>query len=297
MKKNKKRKLQQGGINPARFERGQLKFYIYLIPIAVIMSLPIILIFMNAFKPLDELNAYPPRFFVRMPTWENFERLFSETLGSNVPMTRYLFNSIVSTAAVVVCTVVISVPAAYALSKKRFKYKKFLFSLNTLALMFVPVAVAIPRYLVIAFSGMYDTFFAQIIPLLAMPVGLFLLKQFIDQIPNALIEAAVIDGADDLTVLRYMITPIIKPAIATVAMMAFQSAWNSIEASAMFVESESIKTFAYYLTTLTGAAGNTVSGQGISAAASLILFLPNLILFIVLQSRVMNTMAHSGLKQ
>ena len=207
-----------------------------------------------------------------------------------------MFNSIVVTLIVVVCTVVICVAAGYVLSKKRFKYKKFLFSLNTLALMFVPVAVAIPRYLVIVFTGMYDSFWAQIIPLLAMPVGLFLLKQFIDQIPDALIEAAVIDGADDFTILRRIIIPIIMPAVATVAMMAFQAAWNSTEASAMFVENETLKTFAYYMSTLTGATGNTISGQGISAAASLILFLPNLILFIILQSRVMNTMAHSGLK-
>lgn len=296
MKKRKIRRLQQSGINPTRFERGQVKFYLYLIPIAVIMALPILMIVLNAIKPLDELNAYPPRFFVRMPTWENFRRLFSATQGSSVPISRYLFNSIVVTLIVVVCTVVICVAAGYVLSKKRFKYKKFLFSLNTLALMFVPVAVAIPRYLVIVFTGMYDSFWAQIIPLLAMPVGLFLLKQFIDQIPDALIEAAVIDGADDFTILRCIIIPIIMPAVATVAMMAFQAAWNSTEASAMFVENETLKTFAYYMSTLTGATGNTISGQGISAAASLILFLPNLILFIILQSRVMNTMAHSGLK-
>ena len=296
MKKRKIRRLQQSGINPTRFERGQVKFYLYLIPIAVIMALPILMIVLNAFKPLDELNAYPPRFFVRMPTWENFRRLFSATQGSSVPISRYLFNSIVVTLIVVVCTVVICGAAGYVLSKKRFKYKKFLFSLNTLALMFVPVAVAIPRYLVIVFTGMYDSFWAQIIPLLAMPVGLFLLKQFIDQIPDALIEAAVIDGADDFTILRRIIIPIIMPAVATVAMMAFQAAWNSTEASAMFVENETLKTFAYYMSTLTGATGNTISGQGISAAASLILFLPNLILFIILQSRVMNTMAHSGLK-
>lgn len=296
MKKRKIRRLQQSGINPTRFERGQVKFYLYLIPIAVIMALPILMIVLNALKPLDELNAYPPRFFVRMPTWENFRRLFSATQGSSVPISRYLFNSIVVTLIVVVCTVVICVAAGYVLSKKRFKYKKFLFSLNTLALMFVPVAVAIPRYLVIVFTGMYDSFWAQIIPLLAMPVGLFLLKQFIDQIPDALIEAAVIDGADDFTILRCIIIPIIMPAVATVAMMAFQAAWNSTEASAMFVENETLKTFAYYMSTLTGATGNTISGQGISAAASLILFLPNLILFIILQSRVMNTMAHSGLK-
>ena len=294
--KKRRTRLKHNGINPSRFESGQMKFYAYLIPVAAVMFLPILYIFMNAFKPLSELNAYPPRFFVRMPTLDNFRRLFAAAGGSSVPVTRYLFNSIVATVVVVLCTLIISVAAGYVFSKKRSKYKNFLFSINTLALMFVPVSVAIPRYLVIVATGLYDTFWAQIIPLLAMPVGLFLIKQFIDQIPDALIEAAVIDGASDFQVLWHIVIPVVKPAMATVAMMAFQSAWNSTEASAMFMEAEERKNFAYYMSTLTGATGNVISGQGIAAAAGLILFLPNLILFIILQSRVMNTMAHSGLK-
>lgn len=186
--------LRRCGINPDRYDRSQLKFYLYLIPIAFIMLLPILYIFMNAFKPVSELNAYPPQFFVRNATWDNFRRLFAATDGSSVPASRYLFNSILSTLIVVVCTLMISVSAGYVFSKKRSKFKRFLFSLNTLALMFVPVSVMIPRYIVIVFTGMYDSFLAQIIPLLAMPVGLFLIKQFIDQIPDALIEAAIIDG-------------------------------------------------------------------------------------------------------
>lgn len=294
--KQRRMRLKHNGINPQRFETGQLKIYAYVIPVAIIMFLPILFIFMNAFKPLSELNAYPPRFFVRNATFDNFRQLFATAGGSTIPVTRYLFNSILSTIVVVLGTLIVSVAAGYVFSKKRSKYRDFLFSVNTLALMFVPIAVAIPRYLIIVATGMYDTFWAQIIPLLAMPVGLFLIKQFVDQIPDALIEAAVIDGATDFRVLWNIVIPIVKPAMAAVAMMAFQAAWNSTEASAMFIESEELKNFAYYMSTLTGATGNVISGQGIAAAASLILFLPNLILFIILQSRVMNTMAHSGLK-
>jgi ABC-type glycerol-3-phosphate transport system permease component len=294
--KRRRSRLKRNGINPTRFDSSQLKFYAYLIPVGIIMALPIIFIFMNAFKPLDELFAYPPRFYVKRPTMDNFAMLFQMSSNTNVPVSRYLFNSIVSTAVVVFATLGIAVAAGYVFSKKRFKLKNGLFNLNTLALMFVPTAVAIPRYFVIVYSGMLDNFLAHILPLLAMPVGLFLIKQFVDQIPNALVEAAVIDGASDYTILVKIIVPMVAPALATVAMMAFQGAWNATEASTLFINNESLKNFAFYMSTLSNTGTNAVAGAGVAAAAGLIMFLPNLILFIILQSRVMNTMAHSGIK-
>lgn len=284
------------GINPKRFHKSQIKFYFIVLPIAVFMILPILFIVFHAFKPMDELFAYPPRFFTSRPTLENFIRLFNTAGSSNVPASRYLFNSIVSTGVVVLLTIWISAAAGYVLSKKEFKGKSLIFSANTLALMFVPVAVSIPRYLTVVGTGLIDNFLAHILPLLAMPVGLFLVKQFIDQVPNALVEAAQIDGASDYYILLRIIMPIIKPALSTVAILAFQTAWNGTEASVLFINDESLKTFSFYMTTLTSTTGNTVAGQGMSAAASLIMFLPNLVLFIILQSRVMNTMAHSGIK-
>lgn len=284
------------GINPKKFHRSQIKFYIILLPITVFMLLPILYIIFHAFKPMDELFAYPPRFFTGRPTLDNFITLFSVAGSSSIPVSRYLFNSIVSTLAVVVLSILISAAAGYVLSKKNFKGKSLLFSINTLALMFVPVAVSIPRYLTIVGIGLIDNFLAHILPLLAMPVGLFLVKQFIDQVPNALVEAAQIDGASDYYILFRIIIPIIKPALSTVAILAFQAAWNGTESSVLFINDEALKTFAFYMSVFTSGTGNTVAGQGMAAAASMIMFLPNLILFIILQSRVMNTMVHSGIK-
>lgn len=295
-RKRKSSSLKSHGINPQQFSRGQIKFYLYLIPIAIFMLLPIVFIVINAFKPIDELFAYPPRFFVKKPTMNNFIQLFSLSSNTNIPASRYLFNSIIATTIVVVATVFISSAAGYVLSKKNFRFKKFLFTINTLALMFVALAVVIPRYFVIVYSGLQNNFLANIIPMLAMPVGLFLVKQFIDQIPDALVEAAHIDGASDYKILIRIIMPLIKPALATVAILAFQAAWNSIEASTMYINKETLKTFSFYMSTLTSASGNTVAGQGIAASASLVMFLPNIILFIILQSQVMNTMTHSGIK-
>ena len=277
--KSKRNSIKRNGINPQKFSVGQLKFHAYLIPIAVIMGLPILFIFMNAFKPIDELFAYPPRFYVKQPTLQNF---------------KMLFNSILSTLLVVLGNVIIAVSVGYVFSKKHFRLRNFLFNINTVALMFVSIAVNIPRYFIIVYTGLQDNFLAHVIPLLVSPTSIFLVKQFIDQLPDALIEAAVIDGADDYCILRKIIVPLVSPAIATVVIMSFQSGWNATEASNLFINNEVLKNFTFYMSNLSSAGG--VAGQGVSAAASLIMFLPNLILFIICQSRVMNTMSHSGIK-
>ena len=163
--------------------------------------------------------------------------------------------------------------------------------------MFVAIAVMIPRYLMIVQVNLSNNLLAHIVPALAMPVGLFLVKQFIDQLPNELIEAARLDGASEFTIITQIVVPLIKPALATVGLLAFQSVWNATESSNLYITDETLKTFAFYMNTLTTqAAGNTTAGAGMSAAASLIMFLPNFIIFIFMQSRVMNTMSHSGIK-
>ncbi len=291
--------LRDSGINPRGFHPSQLKFYLILVPLSAFMLLPMVFIFSHAFKPPEELFAYPPRFFVVRPTLKNFVDLFARLSTSNVPVSRYLFNSVLITALTVLTSIVVSSTAAYALSKKRFRLKQALFTINTLALMFVPIAVTIPRFLIIQRLGLLNTFWVHILPALAMPVGLFLLKQFMDTLPNEMIEAAQIDGASDWQIYWNIILPLIRPAIATIAILTFQAAWNNVDTSSMYINDETLKTFAFYLSTLTSSAtgANVVAGQGMAAAASLIVFLPNLIIFIFLQSQVMSTMSHSGLKQ
>ncbi len=282
-------------INPTKFHVSQLKFYILLLPLACFMVLPIIYIFTTAFKPAEELFKFPPSFFVVNPTFENYKALFELMAGSSVPVSRYLFNSILVTILTMLISIFLSVSAGYVLSKKKFKGQKLLFEINTLALMFVPIAVTIPRFILIVNLGLVDRFVSNILPIVAMPVGLFLIKQFIDQVPDSLIEAARMDGAGELTILFKVIIPSIRPAIATVAILSFQSAWGNVEASVYYINNESLKTFAYYITTFTSATNNSIT-QGITAASALIMFLPNLIIFIIMQSQVMDTMANSGIK-
>lgn len=282
-------------INPDRFHISQLKFILLILPLTIVMLLPIIFIISHAFKPLDELYAFPPRFFVSRPTLDNFRNLFTLSAQTGVPFSRYLFNSIIVVTITILLTLLISSLAAFGLSKLDFKGKKTLFAINQFALMFVAVAVAIPRFMIISEIGIMNTYLAHIIPLLAMPVGIFLLKQFIDQIPNELLEAARIDGANRLQIYYKVVVPLIKPALATVAILSFQLAWVNTETSTLYVDNESLKTLPYYMSTLILGNSN-IAAQGMSAAASFILFVPNLILFIILQGKVMNTMAHSGIK-
>lgn len=281
--------------NPKRFHLNQLPLYLILVPLALFMSLPIVFIINHAFKPIGELFAFPPRFFAQHPSLENFIKLSRQTQESGVSLTRYVFNSGIVTLATVALSIGISSMAAFALSKLRFRGKRTLMEINNLAMMFVAVAVMIPRYLLVDKLGMIDTFLAHILPLIAMPVGLFLVKQFTDQVPDSLIEAAVVDGANYFLVFRKIILPLVRPAIATIAILSFQLVWNNTETSSMYTTMESMRTLTFYMSTLASAANN-VAGQGIAAAAALIMFLPNLMLFVIMQNKVMNTMAHSGLK-
>lgn len=288
------------GMNPKGFHVSQIKFYVILIPLSALMLLPIVYIFSSAFKPPDELFAFPPRFLVTNPTFKNFIDLFSLLSTSGVPISRYLFNSILITLITVAASIFVSSAAAYSLSKKRFKLKQMLFAINNVALMFVPIAVTIPRFLVIERLNLLNNFWVHILPVMALPVGLFLLKQFIDGIPDEVIEAAQIDGAADIWIYLRIILPMIQPALATIAILTFQAAWNNAEISTLYINDESLRTLAFYLSTLTSTTSTTaaasVAGQGMAAAAALIMFLPNLIIFIILQGQVMSTMSHSGIK-
>lgn len=288
-------KLKGRKVNPKHFSRDQIKFYVILIPIAILMILPVVYMANEAFKPLGELYAFPPTLIVKDPTLNNFKKLFELSGTTGVPMTRYLLNSIFITFVTVVLNIYITVACAFVLSKKgQYRVTKWFFSINQMALMFVQVAVTVPRYIIIVKLGMIDTWAAHIFPLIAMPIGIFLMKQFIDDVPDALIEAAYVDGAGNFTVIRKIIIPMTKPAIATVAILTFQSAWQATEASNNFITSDVMKTIYYYLNALQ--TNNAVAARGVVAAGTILLFLPNLIMFICMQSRVMSTMSHSGIK-
>ena len=159
-------------INPTRFEKSQIKIIVILLPLVIFMALPIIFIINHAFKPMEELFAFPPTFFVRNPTLENFESLIKASRTSGIPLSRYVFNSLIVTLVTIFLSLLLTTCAAFALSKIKFRAKNMLMNVNQTAIMFVATAVLIPRYLVISKTGMVDSYLAHILPLVAMPVGL-----------------------------------------------------------------------------------------------------------------------------
>lgn len=283
-------------INPNKFEVGQIKIFLLVLPLVILTGLPIVFIIFHAFKPMEELFAFPPKFITTNPTLDNFRKLFKASRTAGIPLSKYVFNSLLITVSVVFLSLFFSTAASYALSKLKFKGRNMMMQINQFALMFVPVAVMIPRYLVVNTMGLTNTYWAHILPLIPLPVALFLIKQFVDQVPQSLIEAAYMDGATEIHIYFKVVLPLIKPTIATAAILVFQQVWTNMEASNYYVNDEGLKSLAFYMNTLSSGTGNTVAGQGVAAAASLIMFVPNLVLFCILQKNVMNTMAHSGIK-
>ena len=265
--------------------------------VALVSLLPIVYVICNAFKPLEELFIYPPQFFVKNPTMQNFWDFIYATDVSTVPFTRYLFNSVVVTLVTTALIILVSLCCAYAFSKLKFPGSSGLFKMITVALMFSPEAVVITRYLIVSGMGIIDTFWAHILPHLALPMGVFLIKQFMDQVPNSLCEAAKIDGANELRILWSIITPAVLPAVGAVLIIAFQNVWGDMTTSTLYTTSESMKTLPYFVNSLTsGLTATSVARKGATAAAGLLMLLPNFIIFAVLQKSMIATMVTSGIK-
>lgn len=277
----------------SRFEKLVV---LLLVLFSAFMLLPIVYIFNHALKPYQELFIYPPTIWVRSPSLQNFVELFNTTSDSIVPVSRYLFNSLAVAVLSVVVVTGVSALCAYPLSKHKFPGHGVVFASIMLTLLFAPETVAIPRYLVVSHLGIMNTYWGHILPMVAVPVGVFLMKQFIDQLPNELLESARMDGAKEFTVFLRIVVPVIMPAVATIGIISFQNAWGNTETSTLFMQDEEMKTFPFFIASLTTNMANNVARQGAAAAAALFMFVPNLIIFLVFQSKVIATMAHSGIK-
>lgn len=269
-----------------------LNFFILLV-VAIFMVVPFLFTIGNAFKPLDEQFLYPPSIFPKVPTLQNFFSVSSLMRESWVPFSRYLFNSVFITAVGTFFHVIVSSLGAYAVAKFEFPGKKAFFELVVVSLLFNSAVTAIPNYLIMSKLGMIDTNLAIILPAIGSSLGFFLMKQFMEQmIPDAMIEAAQIDGAAGWTIFMRIVMPIVKPAWLTLIIFSFQNLWNT--AGGNFIFEESLKTLPHALSNIV--AGG-VSRTGSAAAVALIMVIPPVVVFVASQSNVIETMGSSGLKE
>lgn len=271
---------------------GNIGVYTVLIIAGVFMALPLVYAISNAFKPMDELFVFPPKFFVRNPTLDNFSDLFTIMGKSWVPFTRYVFNTLFITAVGTFGCVVVTSLGAYVLAKGNFPGKNIIFSIIVTSLMFSGYVTQIPNYLVMAKLNWIDTYYAVIVPAFGMPMGLFLSKQYMEGIPDSLLEAARIDGASEWTIFWKIVMPMSKPAWVTVIIFSVQALWNSKASN--FIYSEDLKTLPYALQQILNGG---VARTGVGSAVTVIMMIVPILTFILSQRQIMETMASSGLKE
>jgi len=288
----KKRKKLKGGRRLNRSYGGDAFIYFILAVFGLFFVFPLVFTINHAFKPLNEIFLFPPNIFVRRPTINNFQDLFVIMSKSWVTFSRYIFNTAFVTAVGTAGLIIIASMGAFVISKYRFPGAKVFFSGVIITLMFSGYVTAIPNYLIMAKLGWVDTYLAVIVPAFAMPMGFFLLKQFIDTIPDTLLEAAKVDGAKEWGVFMWIVLPMIKPAWLTVMIFSVQSLWNARASN--FIYSEELKTLPYALSQIITVG---VARAGVGAAVGLFIMIVPLVMFILAQSNVLQTMANSGIKE
>ncbi len=271
---------------------GNIAMFLALSVMGAFIALPLVYIVLNAFKPLDELFIYPPRFFVRNPTTENFSTLFILMSNSWVPFSRYVLNTVIITVGGTLGHLLFASAAAYPLAKHNFRGKKLLFNVVVLSLMFSGVVTSIPNYMIISALGINNTYLAIILPTFASSLGLYLMKQFMEQIPDSIIESARIDGCSEYRTYWSIVMPNVKPAWLTLVILVFQNLWSNN--GGLFLRSEQLKPLNYALNQLV--AGGVARAGAASAVGFLLLLVP-LFLFTVSQANVIETMTTSGIKE
>jgi ABC-type glycerol-3-phosphate transport system permease component len=270
--------------------------YLIISLLALFTLLPIVYMVSTALKPLEEMFLYPPRFFVRHPTLRNFAELLLAIDALMVPFVRYAFNSLFVATATVSASLVLSSMAAYPLAKyPRMPGGRLFFAVVVSTLMFAPEVTQIPRYLIVDRLDLIDTYAGLIIPSLAGSYGLFLMKQFMEQLPVELIEAAKIDGASEWAVFWKVVMPLVRPAWITLIIFSFIGTWNDFFTPLIFTRSEQMKTLPLAMSSIGGGPG-VVARWGAVAAASLVVTVPTFVIFVLLQRYVMETMSYSGIK-
>lgn len=276
----------------ARSAGGDAGISVMLIILGVFMFLPMFYVVVQSLKPLDELWMYPPRFYVMNPGFQNFKSLFSLMGTSWVPFSRYIFNTVFTSVAGTFGHLFLASMAAYAMAKIKFPGAKAMFSSVQLSLMFNSTVTAITSFIIMKTFGWLDTYWAIIVPAWGSTLGLYLMKQFMDtNVPDTVLESARLDGASELRTYWTIAMPMVKPAWLTLIVYSFQGLWN--QGASSYIYSEQYKSLNYAIGQIT--AGG-IKRAGASAAAQVVMMLVPILVFVITQSNIIETMGSSGMK-
>ena len=276
-----------------RSKIGNVALVTFLVAGGLFSMLPLIYCVSTSFKPLDELLIFPPRFLVHRPTIGNYTILPDLLASLRVPLSRYIANSLVITLFTTFVYILVALMAAYAISKGTFKGRNAIFWTVQFALMFNAYTLAVPQYLIFSKLGLIDTYWIYILPPMASTMGVFLGKQYIEgYVPDALLEAAKIDGANQFKVFWSIVMPTIKPIWLTLLLFTFRDIWAMVPSGKIF--SEELKILPQVVTQIT--AGGTARA-GSAMAVTVIMMIPPILVFLVSQSSVAESMSSAGIKE
>ncbi len=271
---------------------GDMGITVFLTIMGAFMFLPMLYVILQALKPLDELWMFPPRFYVINPTLKNFTDLFSLMSDSWVPFSRYIFNTVFISVAGTAGNLLFASLAAYSLAKLKYPGRDFMFNIVVKSLMFNSTVTGIATFITMSILGWVDTYFAVIVPSFAFTLGLYLMKQFMEtNVTDAVLESARLDGASEFYAFWVIAMPMVKPAWLTLIIYCFQGLWNS--GASIYIYSEQLKTLNYAISQIT--AGG-IARAGAAAASTVIMMMVPILVFVISQSNIIETMGSSGMK-
>ena len=276
-----------------RSKAGNFFYVLFLVAFGLFSVLPLFYSIVTSFKPLDELLVFPPKFFVKRPTIGNYLVLPDLLSNLQVPLSRYVFNSIFVTVVSTFLYVIVAALAAFTLAKSNIRGKKVFFLVIQFALLFNTYTLSIPQYLIFSWMGIVDTYWVMILPYIASTMGVFLMKQYMEgAIPNALLEAARVDGAGPYRIFFQIALPIVKPCWLTLTLFGFRDIWASIPDGTIF--NETLKTLPMIMSQIT--AGG-IARSGSAMAVTVIMMIPPILVYLISQSNVIEAMNSAGIKE
>lgn len=275
-----------------RSKAGNIFYVVILTAFGLFSVLPLVYSIVTSFKPLDELMIFPPKFFVSRPTIQNYTALPGLLSNLRVPLSRYIFNSVFVSVITTVFYVMFATMAAFTISKGNIRGKKVIFTVVQYALLFNALTLAVPQYLIFTYLNVIDSYWAYILPQLAGSMGVFLMKQYMEgSVPDALLEAARIDGAGPFRIFFQIVFPMVKPCIMTLTLFGFREIWASVPNGTIF--NETLKTLPMIMTQIT--AGG-IARSGSAMAVTVIMMIPPVAVYMVSQSNVLESMNSAGIK-
>ena len=283
-------KLKTKQLNRSLWGNGISLFMLMLM--GAFMLLPLVYTVASSLKPTEEFYVFPPKLYAVNPTFNNFLDLWDIFANMRVPLSRYIYNTLFASITGTVLAVVFGIMGAYVLSKHDFPGKAALNRIIVVALLYTGNILAVPRYLIISRLNWLDTSMAVLAPTLASTMCIFLLRQFITTVPNAMLESARIDGAGEFRICFQMVAPNVKPAWITVTILTFQSLWNNNGSSVIFTETKKLLP-----TAISQVVSSGISRAGAGAAGTLIMIIPPILVFVIFQRQIIETMANSGVKE